>query len=109
VRLALRVWGAAALVAGACLPFVGASAAHAQTVPGGAPPVKVSMKSFAFSPAFVSAATASVDDLSTTDGMTARGRPVETQIVTVLPFGWRRPAAGVCLNTRPACVCREAW
>jgi plastocyanin len=53
VRLALRVWGAAALVAGACLPFVGAPAAHAQTVPGGAPPVKVSMKSFAFSPATV--------------------------------------------------------
>lgn len=53
MRLALRVWGTAALVAGACLPFVGASAAHAQTVPGGAPPVKVSMKSFAFSPATV--------------------------------------------------------
>ena len=53
MRLAVRAFGAAALVAGVCLPFVGASPAHAQTVPVPAPPVKVSMKSFAFSPATV--------------------------------------------------------
>lgn len=52
MRLALRACGAAALVVGLAVPL-GASAAHAQAAPAVPAPVKVSMKSFAFSPATV--------------------------------------------------------
>jgi len=61
------------------------------------------------SPSFVSAATASVELVPTRSGTSAFGRPVETQIVTSLPFAIRLPASGFCLNTSPNGVVRLAW
>ena len=45
----------------------------------------------------VSAATASVDCWPTRPGTVAFGKPVDTQIVTALPFGCRLPAIGFWL------------
>src|SRR5579864_3758733 len=56
----------------------------------------------------VSAATASVDCSPTRLGTVAFGRPVDTQMVTSLPFGCRLPASGDWLYTSPRSVVRDA-
>ena len=56
---------------------------------------------FAFRPARVSVATASVSWLPTTSGMITVFFPVETRIVTMPPRASPVPSTGDCSNTMP--------
>ena len=53
----------------------------------------------ASSPRLVSSFTAVSRDLPTSDGTLTFFLPLETRIVTMLPFGCREPATGSCSNT----------
>src|SRR5262245_43009573 len=66
-------------------------------------------RTFGFRCCRASASTAAVDCWPTTPGTSTFGRPVETQIVTSLPFGMRLPATGSCLKTSPDSVLVLAW
>ena len=56
---------------------------------------------FAFSPARVSVATASVSCLPTTSGTLTFFLPVETSMVTIPPFARPVPSVGDCAKTMP--------